>query len=86
MSIASASVSADAVSALLTDIEQLGFYKLNDAYGRLSKCNDCYQYQLTVNGPAGSKTVTAVPEAPDMPPALTQIIEKINTVLATLPK
>ncbi len=70
-------VAAEAVDSLLADIEARGFFELADAYGRGSKCNDCFQLELTVTHNGRTKTVTAVDAAPDTPPALQEIVSAV---------
>ncbi len=71
----------DQVAALLSDIQALGFFKLNDQYGALSQCRDCYNYEMTVAAAGQTKTVRWVGEASDTPPALAQILARFNKLI-----
>lgn len=75
-------VTPDQVSLLLAGIEALGFFDLEDSYGRGSTCNDCFTYELTVRSGQQVKTVTAVDGAADTPADLLQIVEMITGLVS----
>ena len=75
-------VTPDQVSLLLAGIEALGFFDLEDSYGRGSTCNDCFTYELTVRSGEQVKTVTAVDGAADTPAELLQIVQMITGLVS----
>jgi hypothetical protein len=75
-------VDAAQVSALVTALDQAGFFTLQDSYGKNSPCRDCYNYQLSVNDSGRSKTVSFVEGAGDTPPGLTAALKAINELVA----
>jgi len=76
------SVAVDQVRALLSEIEGMGFFDLDDSYGLSAVCNDCYTYRITVNDAGRVKTVTAVEGAADTPDTVLEIIDTINGFVA----
>jgi hypothetical protein len=74
-------VDAAQVTALLDDIETLGFFDMKDSYGQFSQCNDCFTYTLTVSSGGKVKTITTKEGAKDTPPELVQILAKINALV-----
>jgi len=78
------SVAVDQVRALLSEIEGMGFFDLDDSYGLSAVCNDCYTYRITVNDGGQVKTVIAVEGAADTPDAVLEIIDAINGLLSGL--
>ena len=76
-------VTAEQVGFLLTGLEALKFFDLNDTYGANDQCADCYQYSLTVTSNGRTKTVTTHDAASDAPPELAQALELIQGLLAT---
>ena len=75
-------VTAEQVGFLLTGLEALKFFDLNDAYGANDQCADCYQYSLTVTSNGRTKTVTTHDAASDAPPELAQALGLIQGLLA----
>ncbi len=73
--------SPDEIQDLLADIEERGFFEMEDVYGRGSICNDCFEYVLTVSSGGRVKTVMAIDGAPDTPPELLEIFVKITFVV-----
>jgi hypothetical protein len=69
------------VEALLAGLEGLGFFEMQDAYGRDNQCADCFQYSITVVRDGVEKTVTTIDAASDAPQELGQAIELIRKVL-----
>ena len=76
---------AETVSTLLAGIEALGFFEMNDAYGRGGVCNDCFLYEISVTHAGQTKTVNTRDAAPDAPPELGQVLDKITVLLTSLP-
>ena len=79
-------IEAEAVSRLLTEITQSGFFNMGDAVGGMSKCRDCFNYQITVSKDGQTKTIRVQPESSNIPQELLKAIESINTFLNALPK
>ncbi len=75
-------VTPDQVSLLLAGIEGLGFFDLENNYGRGSTCNDCFTYELTVRSGERVKTITAVDGAADTPAELLQIVQMITELVS----
>jgi hypothetical protein len=74
-------VAPEAVSALLTGLEALGFFEMEAAYGRDSQCADCYQYEITVVHNGQKKTVATLDAAADAPAVLGQMIAQIQQLI-----
>jgi hypothetical protein len=79
-------VEAEVVSRLLTQITESGFFGLGGAAGGLSKCRDCFNYQITVSKDGQTKTIQVQPESSDIPKELLKAIESIDAFLNALPK
>lgn len=75
-------VAPEEVALLLSEIEALGFFKMNSAYGQSSQCADCFYYTLTVAVGEKTKTVETVDAASDAPPELQQVLEKVSAWLS----
>ncbi len=73
---ASASVTADEVSAMLRDIEALGFFKLVST--KHTACRECFTYHITVKGSDRVLTVAAVDGGTDTPTDFWQIYARIK--------
>jgi hypothetical protein len=71
-------VSSEDVVQLLDKIQELGFFEMEASYGKLSKCNDCFNYSLSVDWDGQQKTVTAVETADDVPAEYWQIVELVT--------
>jgi len=76
---------AEEVALLISEIKALGFFEMNDVYGRFSRCADCFHYDLTVTSAGKTKTVSTMDAASDAPPELQKVLEKVTTLLASLP-
>jgi hypothetical protein len=68
------------VAALLEVVQTSGFFDLKAAsgIGGVSNCNDCYTYQLTVNGDEKMNTLSFQDGAKDIPQALWDLIKQIT--------
>jgi hypothetical protein len=74
------------VETLLSDIETLGFFELQDSYGsKFSACKDCFSYEITISRNGQVKTITFT-DGSDVPAELTQAIEKIDSLISSLPQ
>jgi len=73
-------VEASQVLGLLRDIEALGFFDLEDSYGKFSPCNDCFTHTVTVITSDRSKTVTAK-DGNEAPQEFWSIVSKIVALL-----
>lgn len=69
-------IGENAVSALLKDIDNLGFFELKDDY-RNRSCADCFEYTLTAISGNKRKTVRTN-DAGEMPATLQQIIDRVT--------
>jgi hypothetical protein len=78
------SVTIEQVTALVTGLDSLGFFQLQEAYGANDNCADCYQYSVTVTNGNQTKTVTTHDAASDAPAELNQALEMIRALLATV--
>ena len=77
--VATSQLGAGAAQKLVADLDAAGFFALEGSYR--SRCNDCYQYRVTVTSPTQTKTVSYVEDG-QLPDALT----KVTAVLATINK
>ena len=74
---ATAQLGTSAAQKLVADLEAAGFFALQEGYR--SRCNDCYQYRITVTGPTQTKTVSYVEDG-----KLPDDVMKVIAVLATI--
>lgn len=81
-----ATVTAEQVQAVVSEIERLGFFELSGQSRMGGKCADCYIYELTVRTGAKDRTLTFVPQASGTPAQVLQIMEQVNSLLAMLPQ
>ncbi len=72
-------VTASEVSTLVSDIEAMGFFKLEST--KHTACAKCYTYNITVNSNGQVKTVSAVDGGTDTPTEYWQIFAKIKKLL-----
>ena len=77
---AQGTMAADDLKKLMAEIEADGFFNLQDNY-KNAKCNDCYEYQITVNNNGKLKSVTATDDG-HLPPELTNVLGKLATAFA----
>ena len=79
-------VTAERVTALLAEIAALGFFQAADAPRSPSACRDCFTYQITLAVGGQVKTVTTQDGDKNAPAAVTLTLDKVNGLLAALPK
>lgn len=72
-------VTAEEISTLLTDIDELGFFDLTST--KHTACKECFAYHITVNHGDQVKTVSAVDGGTDTPGAYWQVFAKIKRLL-----
>jgi hypothetical protein len=78
------SAPADAVSALIAEINQLDFSSFDGEYGDAADCRDCYTYTLTLEQGGETKTITIVEDGTSkLPEALQDLLQNLN-VLASV--
>jgi hypothetical protein len=79
-------VTAEAVSALVTGLDGLGFFQMQSAYGENDQCADCFQYTISVTRDGMTKTVTTHDAASDAPPEMAQVLALIEGLVNTAPQ
>ena len=67
----------DTLKKLVADIEAAGFFDLQDSY-KNAKCNDCFEYVITVNNNGKTKSVSAIDDG-HLPPTLLKVLETLST-------
>ena len=72
-----AQLGADAAQKLVADLTTAGFFSLQDSYR--SRCNDCYQYRITLTSATQTKTVSYVEDG-QLPDALTKVINELKRI------
>ena len=80
---ATGSMTAEEASAMLADIQALGFFKLPST--KHTACRECFTYHITVKSGDQVKTVAAVDGGTDTPTDYWQIYAKIKKVLPAFP-
>jgi hypothetical protein len=80
---ASATVTAEEVSAMLKDIDAQGFFKLVST--KHTACRECFTYHITVKSGDQVKTVAAVDGGTDTPTDYWQIYARIKKNLPAFP-
>lgn len=80
---ASATVTAEEVSAMLKDIEALGFFKLVST--KHTACRECFTYHITVKSADQVLSVAAVDGGTDTPTDFWQIYARIKKNLPAFP-
>lgn len=80
---ATASVTAEEVSAMLADIDAQGFFKLPST--KHTACRECFTYHITVKQGDQVKTVAAVDGGTDTPTDFWQIYARIKKPLPAFP-
>jgi hypothetical protein len=80
---ATGTMTAQEASAMLADIEALGFFKLPST--KHTACRECFTYHITVKSGDQVKTVAAVDGGTDTPTDYWQIYAKIKKVLPAFP-
>jgi hypothetical protein len=76
--------SAEQVQALVRELEGLGFYELEDRYGHLSTCNDCFNFTILLLREQGEKTVSYVDGGSGVPEQVFEITARIHAFLSEL--
>lgn len=76
-------VTPEQVAALVTGLDSLGFFQMQNTYGANDNCADCFTYLVTVVSGGVAKSVTTHDAASDAPPELTQALELIQALLNT---
>jgi hypothetical protein len=71
------SVSAGEAQALVDGLEQMGFFRLDESYGRLGACCDHYTYQLTLVKNGQARTITYIDSA-ELPTVLGQMQGRVE--------
>lgn len=74
-------LSAEQVSQLLTSLESVGFFELDDTYLPEDTCCDRYLYAVTAVQGTRFHTVTTLENTPDMPESLQQTLRLIQNTL-----
>jgi hypothetical protein len=64
---------------LLSDLETLGFFQLEDQYRSANSCNDCFQYTITVHNGVKLKTVSGVDAGGNLPSSFWDVFNRINS-------
>jgi hypothetical protein len=80
---ATGTMTAQEASAMLADIQALGFFKLPST--KHTACRECFTYHITVKSGDQVKTVAAVDGGTDTPTDYWQIYAKIKKVLPAFP-
>ncbi len=75
------SIPAGQVTSTLAEIQNLGFFEMQDDYLPGSTCADCFQYRITIHAGGVSKTVTALDGDAHTPAKLLQIIDDIDRLV-----
>lgn len=68
------------VAELLDEVEALGFFEMQDAYGPLNACCDRFIYQITILRGDKAKTVRVVEAEPDIPQEFWRVAELIQNL------
>lgn len=74
-------LSAKTVEQLLSSLDSIGFFDLEDSYLPDDTCCDRYFYQITAVQSSTFHTVNTLESTPDMPEALQQSLRLIQTAL-----
>ena len=69
-------VTSEEISALLAEIEELGFFDLEST--EHTACRECFAYQITVSHGDQRKTVSAIDGGTDTPGAYWKVFAKIK--------
>jgi hypothetical protein len=78
------SATADEVSALIGEINQLDFSSFGDKYGNSSDCRDCFTYRLTFEQDGKEKIITMVEDGTtELPKELQSILQKLTEFAAS---
>jgi hypothetical protein len=77
-------ISTEEVSALLTFIDEEGFFELWDT--EHTACKDCYTYYITAVSDEQTLTITAVDGGTDTPGAYWQVYAEIKQLLPDFPE
>jgi hypothetical protein len=72
------SMKAAQVDSLLEQIEDLGFFEMDDSYGETLNCTDCFKYSVTVTKDGRTKTVTVTEGLKSEPPAFWDVLRLIQ--------
>lgn len=78
------SVTPEEVSALLTEIEALGFFDLRESGGLLSTCRDCFIHQITVSSSERFNSIRVEAGGSEPEDQRLEIVEKIYEFVSGL--
>ena len=78
-------VPAEEVSALLAEIEALGFFEMRDSGGLSSICADCFSHEITVSNGGKLNRLTVAGGNYDPQDPRWQIVQVIGDFLSALP-
>lgn len=79
-------VPAVEVSALLAEIEDLGFFEISNPSGLPGTCADCFVHQITVNNGERLNSITVQGRISDPEDPRLKILEIISELLSSLPE
>jgi hypothetical protein len=74
-------VPTEDIQQALTDLEEIGVYKLQDSYGMFTSCRDCFNLTLTVNNGSQVKTISAVEGDTNTPDEVWKVFDRVNQLL-----
>ena len=72
-----AHLGSDAAQKLVADLTAAGFFTLQDSYR--SRCNDCYQYRITLTSATQTKTVSYVEDG-QLSAEVTKVINELKRI------
>lgn len=73
------------VSALLVEIEALGFFEMRDPGGLSATCADCFSHEITVSSGGKLNRITVAGGNYDPQDPRWQIVQKISDFVSALP-
>lgn len=74
------------VDQLLSEIEQLGFFKLNSRYVPLNTCCDRILYELSVGRDGREHNLTVLDATPDLPETVWDVLNTVSDFFAAFEK
>jgi hypothetical protein len=78
-------LSSGDVSLLVAGLKALGIFDLEDSYGGMTNCKDCFTYTITINADGKTKTISTTDGATDTPAELGKILTLINEFITKIP-
>jgi hypothetical protein len=79
-----AQTTPEQVAALLSQIDSLGFFELDESYVPRDTCCDRFTYVLTVQADGKTHSVTALEAEPSVPQAFWQAVQAVDQLIASL--